>query len=109
MRPTLLSTARRSEPSLHRCEQWLAFFDDVGGELRPVARTDVLRRMRCSSRDKKDVASLDRYLLAANLVFERTFDNVDDFFARMRVHRGGVPRIEVNAYLHDLASGCAEV
>src|SRR5215470_12795762 len=31
-----------AQPSFHWCEKWLAFFDDIGGELRPVGAADVL-------------------------------------------------------------------
>src|SRR5262245_62573267 len=76
-----------AKPSLHQGEKWLAFFDNIRGELRPVGAADVLRRMRCSGRDEEDVAGLDRRLLAADLVLERAFDNIDDLFARMCMHR----------------------
>src|SRR5215510_13831106 len=100
---------KSAEPSLHGCQKRFAFFDDIGGELRPVGAADVLRRMGRSGRDEQHIAGLDRHRLAANLVLERAFDNVDNLFARMRMHRGDISGIEIDAHLDDLASGCAEI
>src|SRR5690349_20588538 len=98
-----------ADVSPHRGEKRLASFNHIGGELRPVGAADVLRRMRRSGRDEQYVAGLDRHRLAADLVFEGALDNVDDLFARMRVHRRDVSGVKVDAYLEDLASGHAEI
>ena len=47
--------------------------------------------------------------LAVDLIFQRTFDHVDDLFARMRVPGSDISRVEVDAHLDDLASGRAEI
>src|SRR5215472_263364 len=85
------------------------FFDDVRGELRPICAADVPRQVRSSGRDEQDVAGLDPRQLAADLVLQRAFDDIDDLFARMRMHRGDISRVEVDAHLDDLASGSAEI
>ena len=42
--------------SLDHREERLPFFDDIRGELRPVAAADVLRRVDRSGRDEQDCA-----------------------------------------------------
>ena len=62
----------------------LPIFDDIRGELRRVAAADVLRRVDRSSRDEQDLAGLERHRrLALELILQRSFDDVDDLFARM--------------------------
>src|SRR5580692_7318244 len=55
----LIGVGRR--PSLHQCEDRLPFFDDVCRELSRGAATDVPCRMDRASRNKEDVACLERH------------------------------------------------
>src|SRR5712692_8440730 len=88
----------------------LPIFDEIRGELRSVARADVLRAVDGSCRDEQDVTGLDRpRRLALDLIFERAFEDIDDLFAAMRVPGGDISRVEVNAHRTDLASGNAEI
>src|SRR4051812_40834359 len=91
-------------------EQRLAFFDDVGGELRRLAGTDVAHRVGCTGGDEKDLAGFqcDRRLTIEGIL-QRTFDDIDDLFARMGVPRKRYSRIELDEHLVDLASGHAEI
>src|SRR3954447_1588880 len=67
-------------------EQRLAFFDDVGGELRRLAGADVAHRVGCTGRDEKDLAGFQRdRRLTVEGILQQTFDDIDDLFARMRV------------------------
>src|SRR5262245_3849114 len=100
---------RWCKASLHRREERLALFDYISGKLRPVAGADILRRMGCPGRDKQDVAGLDPHHLAADLVLQGAFDDVDDLLPRVRVHGGDITGVEVDAHLDDLASGSAEI
>ena len=87
-----------TERSLHQCDERLPFFDDMRGELCPVAAANVLRRVDRSGRDEQDVARLDRYRrLDLNLILQRVFEDIDDLFARMRVTGGDISRVEVDA------------
>src|SRR5262245_40741842 len=96
--------------SLDQLYERLPFFDDIRGELRPVAGADVPRRVDRSGRDEQDVAGLERdRRLALDLILQRALDNIDDLFARMPVPGERHSRIEVNAHLDDLASGDAEI
>jgi hypothetical protein len=63
-----------------------------------------------SSRDKQDVAGLERHgRLALDFIFQRTFKHIDDLLARMGVPRSGRSRIEVNAHLDRFAPRSAEI
>src|SRR5262245_39782357 len=96
--------------SLDQLDERLSFFDDVRGELGPVAAADVLRRVDRSGRDEQDVAGLERdRRLALDLVLQRAFDDIDDLFARMPVLGKRHSRVEVDAHLDDLAAGDAEI
>ena len=99
----------RDAQSLDQREERLAFLDDIGCELGRVAGADVLRRMDRRSRNEKDVAGLGLDNSAVDLVLPRPFDHIDDLFARMRVARKRISRVEIDAYLHDLTSRHAEV
>src|SRR6476661_4750682 len=80
-----------------RNEEWLAFFDDVRGELRCVARTDVLRRMDRSCRNEQDVSRLEGlWGLPLDPILQRTFENVDDLLAGMRVSGSGHALVETD-------------
>ena len=46
------------ERSLAQHNERLAFFDDVGGELRRVAAPDIFRCVDRSGRDEQDLAAL---------------------------------------------------
>src|SRR5258705_12027177 len=95
--------------SLHQRDQRFPFFDDVRGELRRVVAADVLRRVDRSSRDEQDVTGLETHRrLALDLILQRAFEHVDDLFARMRMPRGDISRVEIDAHLANLASGPAE-
>src|SRR5215207_826102 len=95
--------------SLHQRDERFPFLDDIRGQLRPVAAADVLHRVDRSGRDEQDVARLDRRCFAADLILQRALNDVDDLFARMRVPWGDVSRVEIDAYLDDLASGNGEI
>src|SRR5262245_39880019 len=88
--------------SLDQRDQRLSFFADVRGELGPVAGADVLRRVDDSGRHEQDIAGLDLRRLAVDLIFQRTFDHIDNLFTRMCVSGSDVPWIEIHAHLDDL-------
>src|SRR5262249_25541722 len=71
--------------SLDQRDERLAFLDDMRRKLRPVGAADVPRRVRNSGRNEQDVAGLDVRRLAADLVFQRTLEKIDDLFTWMRV------------------------
>src|SRR5260370_40179071 len=74
------------QPSLHQCEQRLAFLDDVGRELTAGAAADVLRRVDRSGGNEEDVAGLERHRrLVLHLLLNRAFEDIDDLFAPMRM------------------------
>src|SRR5215470_2674639 len=103
---------RLCEPpsSLHQCEQRLAFFDDIGGELARGDAADVLRRMDRSGRNEEYVPGLERHRrLALDVILERAVEDIDDLFARMGVPAEGYARVDVDAHLDGLASGHAEI
>src|SRR5262245_14605776 len=96
--------------SLDQRKERLPFFDDIRGELRCIARARVPRRVDRSGRDEQDVAGLERHRrLALDLVLHRTFKDVDDLLARMRVPGERYARGELDAHLDDLASRDAEI
>src|SRR5262245_51789521 len=77
---------------LQHSEERFPLFDEIRGELRRVAAADVLHYMDRSGRDEQEVAVLECHRrLALHLILQRAFEDVDDFFARMRVH-GRDPR-----------------
>src|SRR3954471_8381846 len=91
--------------SLDQCDERLAFFDDIRGELRRVDTADVLRRVDRSGRDEQDLASLERHRrLALELILQQSFDNIDDLLARMAVIGCQHPGADIDAHLDDLAS-----
>lgn len=67
-------------------EEWLPLLDDVRGKLRRVAGPDVPHRVNGFGRDYQPLAGADpcRWL-AVDLVLQRSFENVDDFFTRVLV------------------------
>ena len=96
--------------SLAQREKRLAFLDDVGGELGGLADADVLHRVWRSVRDEQHLAGLDDHRRpAVELILERTFGDVDEFFARMRVPDGRHAGTEFDEHLDDLAPGGAEI
>ena len=96
--------------SLRQRNERLPFLDDIRGEFRPVAAADVLRRVDRSGRNEQDLARLERHRrLALDLILQQAFYDIDDLFARMRMLRGYISRIEVDAHLNNLASGGAEI
>ena len=63
-----------------------------------------------SVRDEQDLAGLERHRRpAVELILQHTFDDVDEFFARMRVPGRGHSRGDIDERLNDLASGDAEI
>src|SRR5271157_4179775 len=96
--------------SLDHHDERLPFFDDIRGELHPVATADVFRRVNRSGRDEQDVVGLERHRrLALDLILQRAFEDIDDLFARMPVLGELHSRVELHARLDDLASGDAEI
>src|SRR5215207_4470654 len=96
--------------SLDQHDEWLSFFDDIGGKLRPVGGAYVLHRVDSFSRDEKDLARVERRRwLVLDLILQRAFQDIDDLFARMEVLEGWRFRADVHAVLDDFASGNAEI
>src|SRR5215216_4751258 len=96
--------------SLDHHDERLPFFDDIRGELGPVAAADVLRRVDRSGRDEQDLAGFERRRrLSLDLILQRAFEDVDDFFARMPVLAERHPRRELDARLYDRAAGDTEI
>src|SRR5918994_1973214 len=96
--------------SLDQHDEWLSFFDDIGGELRRVGGADVPHRVDRFSRDEKDLAGVERRRrLAFDLVLQRSFEDIDDLLARMEVLDGWRFRANVHAVVDDFASGNAEI
>src|SRR5688500_2012521 len=93
--------ARRA---LGQHDERLPFFDDIRGELRPVAGADVLRGVIRSGRDEQGLPGLERYRrLALELILQRTFEDISNFGAGMRVHTERNSRGEIDAHLNDLS------
>src|SRR3954471_15080219 len=104
------NSPRGRPPSLHQRQERLALLDDVGGKLAAGDAAEVPGRMDCSGRNEEHVACLQFHRrLVLELIFERAFQDINDFLAGMGVlaerHAGG----EVDADLDGLASGRAEV
>jgi len=58
-----------------------------------------------AGRDEQDVAGLERHSWPSfDLILQRALQDIDDLFARMGVPGGDISRVEVDAYLDDLAS-----
>jgi hypothetical protein len=63
-----------------------------------------------SGRNEQDLAGLEGHRrLALHRVFPRTFEDIDDLFARMRVLGKRHSRREFDTHLDDLASRDAEI
>jgi hypothetical protein len=66
--------------------------------------------VECSRGDEQHLTGLDRqWRLAVELIFQLAFDDIDDFFTRMRVPWGDQARGELDEHLVHLASGDAEI
>src|SRR5579862_1459806 len=114
LRPLLLSGhsvgPRRPLSSVDHHEEWLAFLDDIRGELRRIASADVLHRVDRVGWDHQALASGDpcRWQ-AVDLVLKRPFQDVDDLFTRMLVPKKWGVGADFDPVLDDLPSGNAEV
>src|SRR5260370_4200404 len=98
------------QPSLHQCEQRLAFLDDVGGQLTAGAAADVFRRVDRSGGNEENIAGLERHRrLVLDLILERACEDIDDLFARMRMLAERHAGRKIDAHLDGLASGGAEI
>src|SRR6185436_16866293 len=87
------SSSTASRRSLDQRDERLPFFDDIRGELRPVAGADVLHPVDRLSRDEEHVAGLVRRRRPAlDVILQRAFEDVDDLFAEMRVFRCDISR-----------------
>src|SRR5215208_7642060 len=96
--------------SLGQNNERLPFFDDIRGELRRLGGAYVLHRMHRFSRDEKDLARVEpRGWLSLELILQRSFEDVDDLFARMGMLEGRRVRADVHAVVEDFASGNAEI
>ena len=66
--------------------------------------------MNDAGRDEQHLAGMQRHgWLTLHHVFERAFEHVDDFLARMPVTAECRTRIELHAHLNDFASTCGEI
>src|SRR6185312_2389911 len=91
-------------------EERLPFFDDVRGEFRAVTAADVLRAVDRSGRNEQDLTGLEGHRrFALHRVFPRTFEDIDDLFAWMRVLGKRHSRREFDTHLDDLASRDTEI
>jgi hypothetical protein len=96
--------------SLAHHYQRFPFLDQIRRQLSAVAVADVLRRVDCAGWDEQHVAGFQRHRwLAVHLVFQRPFEDIDDFLARVRVLAERYARTEVDANLDDLSPRDAEI
>src|SRR4051794_28817058 len=83
---SIMSNAPRAPgpPSLHQREEGLPLLDDVGGKLTAGYAAGVPGRMDRFRRNEEHVAGLQRHRrLVLELIFERAFEDIDDFLAGM--------------------------
>lgn len=94
------------DTSLDQCDKGFSFFNDVSGELRPIAAANVLNAVGGSRRDKQNISRLERdRRLTLDLVLEQTFNHEDDLFAGMMMFGEHCFWVEINSDLEYLASG----
>ena len=88
----------------------ISVFHDRGGELRRLAGADVPRRVDFSGRDEQGLTGLERHRwLALELILQRTFEDIGDLRARMRVVAERHARGKIDAHLDDLVSGDIQI
>src|SRR4051794_40848844 len=69
--------------------------NDTRGEFRRVVFAEILCRMDRSGWNEQDVARFERHRrFAIDLIFQRAFKDIDNFFTRMRVPVEGRSRFE---------------
>ena len=71
-----------------------------------------LSQAKVPSRENSEALSLTKssmLVLAVDLILERAIEDIGDFVARMRVPAERRSWGEINAHLHDLASGASEI
>src|SRR2546428_9819471 len=91
--------------SLGQHDERLPFFDDIRGELRPVAAADVLCCVDRSGRDEQDLADLERHRrVAPDLILQGASQGIDDPFAPMTGPAERHPGGAIDAHLHELSA-----
>lgn len=89
-------------------KEWLPFLDDVCCELGPLPGADVSHRVDRFGRYHQGVAGVVRCRrLAVDRALERSFEDMDDLFARMLVSDERSLRSNFDEVLDGLTSGDA--